>query len=100
MINKKEILGYLDRRFERTEKLHKEHKKRVEKAIEWFESNTIDKSVDTFGGEKVNVNNVVSVCIENNMMGVPGFECYFIFMPSRSVDDCGSGCGMQHKIEF
>jgi hypothetical protein len=100
MINKDKIFSYLDESFRNVVKLNKEHKNRVNKAIDWFNENVIDKSTETFSGSKVKVNNITAICVENDFRGAPYFECYFIFMPYNVKDDCGGGCGNQYIVKF
>jgi hypothetical protein len=100
MINENVIFKHLDSAFELISKKHETHKIRASKAIKWFNENAIDKSSKTIGRSKVTVNGVLSICVEHNFTGAPYFECYFIFMPYNSNDNCGSGCGVKHKIEF
>jgi hypothetical protein len=100
MINENVIFKHLDSAFELMSIKHKTHKTRVGKAIKWFNENSIDKSSKTIANSKVIVNKCPSICVEHNFRGAPDFECYFIFMPYNSNDNCGSGCGVNHKIEF
>ncbi len=100
MINKNKILTYLDADFERLKLQKEKHKEKVEKAIEWFNDNLIDKTISSFVGSKVNVNEAVAICTENSFRGSPFFDCYFVFMPYSVTDNCGSGCGIEHRIDF
>ena len=100
MINKNKIFAHLDAAFERVKELNEKHKVSVEKAIDWFEDKALDKSIEEFAGSKIKINNVTAVCVESSFIGAPIFECYFIFRPAEFIDDCGSGAGCSHTVEF
>lgn len=100
MINKNKIIIELNNNFTKAEELHLEHKKRVIKAINWFNSIVVDKSTNKATSSMVKLNDVDAVCIYTNIRGVPFFECYFIFMPYNVTDDLGSGRGKSHIVEF
>lgn len=100
MVNIDNIINVLDSEFEIEIKRHDYHKKRVRRAIEWFNKNAIDNSQEFIASGEVRVNGVIAMCMEYSFTGAPVFECHFIFMPYNSNDDCGSGVGMQHKVEF
>ncbi len=100
MINENEIIKYLDVQFEKAEVLHVAHKKRVAKAIKWFNDNLLDKSVDSFAGSKVKVKGITYVCLENDFIGFPIFECYFIVMPYNGGDGRRTGHEIRRVIMF
>lgn len=102
MVDKDRILIALDDNFLEESRKHQEHKLRVEKAIDWFNSNQKSKSEKDSGfvGSRVFVNNVECLCTYCDLRGAPFYNANIEVRPLSSNEDAGSGAGMRHVISF
>lgn len=100
---KEKILTILNEYYEeylkRNEELHKLHKERVIKALEWVDEHKI-RSKKTIESTRVVVNEVPGKIISFDFRGVPLFMCEIVVSPDCSNGDMGEGCGYQCTLEF
>jgi hypothetical protein len=79
---------------------YKDFRKRLKKALLFFNKNMIYKDSDSFALCDILINGIESKCIWHEITPYPLYEIRFGFVPKKHNDDCGSGCGCIHDIYF
>lgn len=79
---------------------YKHFRKRLKKALSFFNDNMIYKEHNSFIFCDILINGIESKCIWQEITPYPLYEIRFSFAPKKMNEDCGSGCGCIHDIYF
>lgn len=79
---------------------YKDFRKRLKKALLFFNENMIYKDCDSFVFCDILINGIESKCVWSEITSYPLYEIRFGFAPKKYNEDCGSGCGSIHDICF